>query len=74
MRDLIFTDYNRGRLSPSKGRFLNYQFPEEFQTAPEAKSTVHNFMISLGFMYAPRFGGTGRDIPEEGDDTQEGGQ
>ena len=57
VRDLIFTDYNRARLNPTDGRFRNFQFPTEFQTAPAPKSTVHNFMISLGFMYAPRFGG-----------------
>jgi len=71
VRDLIFTDYNRERLRPAGGRFQNYQFPTEFPTAPAPKSTVHNFMISLGFMYAPRFGGSGRDVP---DDTPEGGQ
>jgi len=69
VRDLIFTDYERARLNPTDGRFQNFQFPTEFQTAPAPKSTVHNFMISLGFMYAPRFGGqtTGAG-PEE--DTQ----
>ena len=66
MRDLIFTDYNRNRLYPTDGRFRNFQFPTEFQTAPAPKSTVHNVMISLGFQYAPRFGGQASGAgPEE---------
>ena len=53
VRNVVYTNYRRGRLNPGDGRFVNYQFPAEFQTAPAAKSTVNNLMLSLGFSYTP---------------------
>lgn len=59
-RSLVLTDYRRSRLNPQDGRLQNIQFPSAFPVAPAAKSTLNNFMFSLGFSYVPG----GDDAPE----------
>jgi hypothetical protein len=63
VRDEIFTDYDRDILNPVEPRFFNdcvdhFQeslvcFPELNPTATEAKSTVHNIRLTLGFEFTP---------------------
>lgn len=49
VRDLIFTGYERDDLYPVHERFQSDVFLEPLP--PEAKSTVHNIRLSVGFSY-----------------------
>ena len=59
VRDIVYTDYDREELNPIRPvhRNLNedgtYKFPGAQEDLPEAKSTLHNVRLTLGFSYVP---------------------
>ena len=65
-RDYVFTSWDRNKLYPVVPDFQNTTFPSANPAPPAAKSTVHNFRISLGFSYVPRRGGDTGEPGETG--------
>ena len=60
VRDLVLTNFDRDRLSPSDARFRTNVYPEDFAPPPVARDLVHNVMFSVGFTWTPaRLGGEG---------------
>ena len=61
-RDLIYLGYDREALNPVDPRHRNRQpdgtvlFPAAEADLPDARSTVHNFRLTVGFTYVPRSG------------------
>ena len=70
VRDMIFTDFKRTRLNPTEPRFANLLFIEDLPQPPEAKSTVHNFQVSLGFTFRPQGQGGTADVTGTDEETE----
>jgi len=57
IRDLIYTDFNRGRLNPNtRAALLNTRFNEDVPIVSTAKKSLNNLMFSLGFSFSPGAG------------------
>ena len=67
VRNYTFTGWDRNELNVVEPLYQNTQFPEANGNPPEAKKTVNNFRIGLGFSFVPQRGGTGSDdTPTQG--------
>ena len=67
-RDKIFTKYDRDRLRPTDvKRFGNPLYLEGHSLPPKPKSTLNNFMFSIGFTFSPSGTDdqTGPRVPED---------
>ena len=53
VRDHIYTGYERDDLSPIAPQFRATRFVDDVPAPPEAKETVHNIVLSLGFSFRP---------------------
>ena len=54
VRDQVFLNYDREKLRPTDPRFRNSRVLEGYPLPPTPKSTINNFMVSLGFTFTPR--------------------
>jgi hypothetical protein len=52
-RSLTFNGFNQRALDPANGRNPNILFPEDFPARPTSKSSISNFVFSIGFRYVP---------------------
>jgi hypothetical protein len=54
VRDQAYLNYDREKLRPTDARFRNSRVLEGYPLPPTPKSTINNFMVSLGFTFTPR--------------------
>jgi len=54
VKDVIFSGFKRSRLNPISGLDVNNRFIEDFPLPPAEKSTLNNFMFTLGFTFTPQ--------------------
>lgn len=57
LRNFTFTGWDREKLNVVDPTYQNTQFPEANGNPPEAKKTVNNFRVALGFSFVPQRGG-----------------
>src|SRR5919112_464627 len=52
-RGLIYTDYKRSRLNPSRVGFADTRFVGDYPAPPKEKNTLRSITLTLGFSFIP---------------------
>jgi hypothetical protein len=52
-RGLMFTNYKRSRLNPSRLGFADVRYVGDYPAPPKEKSTIRSYAFNLGFSFVP---------------------